>query len=266
MEFLRRVRVGDYTIISKGEIVDPQDLIKALEVSPFLNGYGRGRVKLVRFGNEDLFVRQYVHGGLLRGITRDIYLSEKRAVKELLILSYLREKSFPCPEPYCVIVKGRFFIKKLFLITRHIQGTRSLSVALQEATGLKKARYIYGLAKLLSQVFKAGLYHPDFHFSNVLVNRSDRFFLVDFDRAKLREFPRKGDLKDMVLRLYRYLRALERKGELYLNEREKALFLKALNHISGCDIIPYIKRGKKRAEITQRIGWFLESKFYGGKR
>lgn len=263
---LKILNIKDYSIISETEIVHAESLIKAIEESPWIEGLGRGRIKFVKVGDEDLVVRQYVHGGILRGITRDNYLTEKRVIKEFLILSYLRSRSFFCPEPFCGLIKRGLFSKKLFLVTRRIPGARPFYVILREKKGLERARYIFALAKLLLGLHSRGVFHPDFHLSNVVMDPSGNLFVVDFDRAKLKTAPKKGDLKKMILRLHRYAKKLEKKGDLELTEKEKILFLRTLNRLLRCDILQSIRRSLKRTEMIQKLGWFFESMIYGGEK
>ncbi|MCX7857831.1 MAG: AarF/UbiB family protein [Deltaproteobacteria bacterium] len=266
LKVLRSYNIGNYTIIYINEIGDPLSLIHTIETEPYVSGLGRGRIKFISHEGQNLVVRQYLHGGLLRGITGDRYISSKRVINEISVLLYLKTKGFPCPEPYCALIKNGFGSKRLFLITKKIDNAVPFSQILKETKGNRRARQILALACLVTRLFKLGVIHADLHLSNVLVANNNELFIVDFDRAKIKNRIKKRDFLKILFRLYRYARALEKKGEFLLTDKEKLLFLRACSSILGYDIIdPVIKRIKK-VELIQEIGWFIESKIYGGKK
>ncbi|MCS7280626.1 MAG: hypothetical protein NZ583_03230 [Desulfobacterota bacterium] len=213
-----------------------------------------------------LALRKYVHGGLLRLITRDNYFSEKRAIRELSVLFYLKERGFICPTPYCAIVKRGLLFKKLYLITERIENSKPFLEVLKETRGLRRARYIYSLARLLAELYNLRLFHPDFHLLNILAIDSKKLCVLDFDRAKLRMSRRPNDLVKMILRLHRHVRAFEKKGELYLEKKEKVLLLRACGRMIGFDLFPYLKKNLKKEEILQDLGSFVESLVYRNRK
>jgi hypothetical protein len=258
--------IGDYIVFSEEEILDPESLIRALENSPYCSDLGRGRVKFFSHHGFDLVVRQYVHGGILRGITGERYISGKRAIREFLLLSNLKKRGFPCPEPYCVVIRRGVLFKKLYIITKEIKNCKPLAITLRQKDGLNRTRYIYGLAKLLIKLFSYNVFHPDFHLLNVIGRSPKELFLCDFDRAKIKKAIAEKDLLKMILRLYRHGRALKKKGEIKLEKNEELFFLRVCCHLLGRDIISVVMGKIRKTEFFQNIGWFLESKLYGRKK
>ena len=88
--------------------------------------------------------------------------------------------------------------------------------------------------------------------------------LLDFDRAERRKVGRK-DMERMFFRLNRYVEKLEKQGRIAATPAEKALFLRVYTKVSGCDILPQLERRLAGKRALSRIGWFLESLFYGGR-
>ncbi len=156
-----------------------------------------------------IVVRHSRHGGLLRGITRDLFLAPSRAPRELHVALRLRMAlvrtpdvigyaTYSAPGPFC----------RADVVTAHIRGAD-----LPDAWAAAKDQFArLGIARatgaLLSSMHSAGVVHPDLNAKNILVARSGdeaKAWLLDVDRVR---FVRPGDKSAADLNLARLERSL----------------------------------------------------------
>ena len=72
-----------------------------------------------------------------------------------------------------------------------------------------------------------------------------------------------ADADAMLSRLVRFVDKAEKKGMLTVHDREKALFLRTYERLSGRSVAADIQKRLSRGGFLHRIGWFLESLLYG---
>lgn len=165
-----------------------------------------------------VIVKHYFRGGLIRHINRRTYLDFKksRGQIEFELLGHIRKIGINAPEPVAFATKGRFFYKG-WLVTKLIQEAVTLVEISRSAPGRAEA-LMPVIAEQVGRLIASGILHVDLHPGNVLVDRKDRVFLIDFDRARTNQTDRNG-LRTRYIR--RWQRALK-KYELpeFLNVRE----------------------------------------------
>lgn len=256
-------RTGRFTLISFSPLFEPASFLRALSSGQVMEGKGRGGVKIVEACGSRLVVRKYLHGGLFRALTRDLFISRRRAVSEGEIMAYLREGGFPVAAPFCAVVEGHIVAKRLYLATILEENTVNLLEYLERCTGEKRRmRLAWKLARLMWLLQQSGVYHPDFQLRNVLVTPEEELVLLDFDRARKKTVGRR-DMKSMFSRLGRFVSKMERQGRLTAGSREKAMFLRAYARFSGCDLTAEMARSARRSALFNRLGWLAESLLYG---
>ncbi len=246
-------------------IAEPSTLIDRFRNAPPLENKGRGGVTLLEINGGNIACRKYIHGGLLRAITGDIFFSAKRAEEELEILQYLKEKDFPVVQPYGLIIRENFVTKSLYILTVFEEKAADLLEVLSVSTGKQRFRIIKMLAQIMWHMETLGIYHPDLHLNNALVNAEGTLKFLDFDRARRKSITKK-DMEQMFWRLNRYAGKMERQGKLKIDIKEKMLFLRTYRKSSGLDMAKAMKNKVKQKGFLSKIGWFLESLFYGNKR
>jgi hypothetical protein len=257
--------VGRFTLFPYSSLVDPVSLLRALSAAEVIEGKGRGGIKIIELGGLRLVARRYLHGGLFRVFTRDLFLEQGRATSEAEIMAYLREKGFPVVAPFCAVVEKLFVVKRLHLVTILQANTVSLLEYLQEASGKQRMRAASKLAEYLWLLQRAGVYHPDLHLGNVLVTPDEDLVFLDFDRAR-RKTVNGGDMKSMFSRLGRFVSKMERQGLLTIDTKEKAMFLRTYARFSGSDLTAEMEGSARRTAIFRRLGWLTESLLYGRGR
>jgi hypothetical protein len=261
MDALKTGQYDKYTITHRQGSVDPSLVMGQLSGPHSAMRKGRGEIQILSVGDKLLACRKYIHGGLLRGITREIFFSEKRAARELKITTHLEENQFPVVSPYGYITERRCCSKSLFFVTFFEENTGDLLDFLKTAGRKERLRAIKSFARLLFEMGRLGVYHPDLHLQNVLVKKAGGLILLDFDKAFFKAVTI-NDMERMFWRLNRFAEKKERAGELIVTIQEKALFLRTIERLSGYRIISDMQgqlEGKRR---SYRLGWFLDLLLY----
>ena len=175
-------------------------------------------------------VRQYRHGGLLRGLLGDRFLNARRFLEELIIHRRVRELGLPAPEPLGVIVvqeKAGRPGRKGYYVTRRLDGVQGLPEYLVRATPQRRRQLAAELGARLRCLHEDGIFYADLQVRNLLVDRSGELFFIDFDKSK--RFS--GPLSPARRRanLYRFARSMEkyrlRGGRL--SNLDRIIFLQA---------------------------------------
>ncbi|MBA4417880.1 MAG: hypothetical protein C0392_08220 [Syntrophus sp. (in: bacteria)] len=245
--------------------MEPALLINQLNGATILKGKGRGDIKILHAGDLTLACRKYVHGGLLRAFTGDIFFSEKRALQEMEAIRSLRENGFPAIEPFCVIVEKRFFAKTLYLVTVFKKDASDLLEFLKISGQMTRFRALRKVAQLFFSLELLGVYHPDLHLNNVLVTPEKALIFLDFDKSRTGPLA-KNDMARMFWRLNRFAEKMERMNYITITLKEKAYFLRVYRRLSGYDMVPNMEKGHETKKVVSRIGWFIERIFYGKVR
>lgn len=263
MAELKERAYRNFTIYYTDEPLDPAILVRNFLKAKTVAGKGRGGIKIFPIDDFRVVSRKYLHGGLLRALTRDVFLSGQRAIDEMEILLYLEEHGFPVVHPYAVLVERGLMPKNLFMITRYVEGGTDLLDFFKGSPRKERRRIVVRMAGLLRRLETLGVYHPDLHLNNVIVTPRGELIFLDFDKAKRKTVTAK-DVENMFWRLNRYTEKWEQRGHIRITDLEKELFLRAYGRLSGRDMraTMYTKTRAKRR--IGRIGWFIESLFYGG--
>jgi hypothetical protein len=256
---------GPFSVYFVKEVFDPAQLTRQLTSARTIEGKGRGGIKILAAGAQNLACRQYMHGGLLRAATGDRFFSGSRALRELETTVYLQEKGFPVIEPFAVIVEDRFLRKRLYFITVLEKEATDLLQFLQTSGQWARYRLVRRLAKYIYLLETLGIYHPDLHLNNVLITKKKVMKFLDFDKSR-RGSVTKEEVVRMVFRLNRYAEKMEKKGIITFTMKERMLFLRTYQRLSGYDIISAVAKQAKTKKATSRIGWFVERLLYSSNR
>ena len=153
-------------------------------------------------GAGSVVIKYYTRGGLVRYFVKQRYLrwGKTRCQVEYEMLCKVRRLGVGAPEPVaCASTAGLFY--KAWLVTREIKHKQSLAEL--SRSDENRARIV--MKKLLDQVsilINSSILHVDLHPGNVLVNRDDRVFFVDFDKARVFR-GNKNRLRDRYLQRWR---------------------------------------------------------------
>ncbi len=261
MDILKRDSFGGSYIVYREGLVVPSAIMNQFTHSSNKIKGGRGEIKLLSAGDKPIACRKYIHGGLLRGITGDVFFSEKRAADELKIMIFLEKSDFPVVRSCGYIVKRTSLAKELYLLTFFEENAIDFMDFLKSAKRKNRLRIINHLARLFFEMGKLGIYHPDLHLQNILVTKEGGLLFLDFDRA-CREVIIKKDIQKMLWRLNRFLEKKEKSDELVITMEEKMLFLRTIERLSGYHLIENMQQQLRNKRRAYRLGWFLDSLFY----
>lgn len=262
---MKKDTYGKFHLYLQDGAVEPSVLIGAFLKADVLEGKGRGSIKVLTVDGKRIVCRKYIHGGLLRGFTKDYFFSGKRAIKELEIIFYLKKAGFPVVEPYGAIIETHGAMKIPYLLTVFEEDAISLLDFFSKAEPVTRSKIIKTLAGHMYDLERFGVYHPDLHLNNILIaliaHNNDMKFL-DFDKARIGSITKK-DMVRMFWRLNRYVEKMARKGYAGISIKEKILFLRSYEELSGHDMLSEMEKHMKSRGWLDKTGWSLDSIFYG---
>ncbi len=173
MAKFKRDRADRCFLVYRGECTDIAAFInKAMAPDRRLKA-GRGAPGVFDFDGNTFVIRQYLHGGWLRGITQSAFLGERRAFDELDITAYLEENGFPVVKPFGYISRRRIIANELFFITFFVDDARDLVDYFRSSHARDRLRMAKKLAIYFFRLGELGIYHPDLHLKNVLVDKDN---------------------------------------------------------------------------------------------
>ncbi len=236
------IQKGDVCLLLRDEykdlllgqgIEDIEDFLKKKEPgSRHLMGRTPHPCVPIRDG-EWMVVRRYSHGGLLRGITRDLYLFGSRSLRETALTEEIRASGIPTVHLAGAIHHRVFpFFYRAYLLSLEIPSARDLAQYLQDLgsrpsgeTLLGKRKVIRSAGQLLRQFHRSGFFHADLQLKNFLVS-GNTLFLIDFDRSYRKEKLSTSEVLKNLLRLNRSAEKWIRRG-LRITRADRLRFLLA---------------------------------------
>jgi len=176
---------------------------------------GRGGSSRISIDGQDFILRRYLRGGLVQHVVSDRYLwtglASTRPAREQRATQYAQNCGLPVPTVAAWLVIRRGFSYRAAIISRFIPHQATLAVILAQQTLPLTAWEVLG--GLIRQMHDAGIDHADLNANNILIDNADGFYLIDFDRARVR--PTSGHWRRRNLeRLLRSLRKIGGQHEL----------------------------------------------------
>ncbi len=194
---------------------------RAQKDSQALSG-GRGASQKIHLHGEDFVLRHYLRGGLVARLLTDQYLwlglQLSRPFKEAYIVERAIQMHLPVPQVVAYRIERSGLFYRAAIISRYIENRGTLAACLHRST-LERARW-FMLGQLISSLHQAGIYHADLNANNILLDKRDGFYLIDFDKAR-RISPGSPEAQRNLQRL---LRSLNKIAE---NSSKKFHFSKA---------------------------------------
>lgn len=133
-------------------------------------------------------LKWYRRGGMIAPLLGDRYWfsgwESSRAWREWRLLANLWQQGLPVPRPYMAYVErhGRFY--RCALMSAYIPQSLPLSKLPLERLQDETLWPLVG--QLLRQLCEAGVSHPDFNLSNILMTEQRCLYCIDFDRTLYR--------------------------------------------------------------------------------
>lgn len=151
-------------------------------------GGGRASASFIDTPAGACVLRHYHRGGMVANLLGDRYLwtgrDSTRCFAEFHLLARLRDMGLPVPEPVAARYRRRGLHYSADLITRRVEGARTLAEHLEGddlEPGLARA-----VGALVARFHRHGVWHADLNATNLLVTPQG-LVMIDFDRGRLRQ-------------------------------------------------------------------------------
>jgi len=241
-------------------LLEPSDLV------------GKRPLERLRGVGEDLVVRRYHHGGLLRWLTGQRFVDPRRPFVELCLQRELQRAGFRTPEVVAArAVRAVPWGWKLAVVTRRVPEALDLgqALALRHTGQLQVAswRALVGeVGRLVAQLHASGFLHADLTPRNLLVERGSlgsgppRLWVLDLDGSRWIQPLGERERRENLRRLARHVERLGHERGLRVGRTDLARFLRAWQperpeRHSACREIA--ARSRSRSGL-HRGGWWLE--------
>ncbi len=177
---------------------------------------GRGASWYVQAEGQEWVWRHYRRGGLVARVLHDAYLwrglVQTRVWREWHLLYQLYQQQLPVPQPIAARVMRLGLFYRGDILTRRIPEAQPLSQILtqqgMEATAWRR------LGEVIRRFHQAGVSHADFNAHNILQDHNGDFYVIDFDRGRIRP-PATSWQRKMLLRLGHSLDKLSARQPLF---------------------------------------------------
>lgn len=173
----------------------------SMEEVPVLEG--RGNIILGNLPERGpVIVKCYHRGGLLSWFLSDRYVKwgRTRGQAEYEMLLHMRSIGVNAPEPLAFAYAG-FPLYRAWLVMSEILGKRSLAQLSRENEDFCHEMIPFFINQL-SVLIRNRILHIDLHPGNVVLDRENRLFILDFDKAK-KVFWSLNSIRDYYLRRWR---------------------------------------------------------------
>jgi 3-deoxy-D-manno-octulosonic acid kinase len=170
---------------------------------------GRGQVWFVRGEFGEAVLRHYRRGGMVGRMVQDSYLwtgaANTRSFREFRLLADLQRRGLPVPAPLAAGYRREGLSYRADLLTARIPAAFTLAERLRQVVNDQAA--LESLGNTLRRFHAAGVCHADLNAHNLMIDERRRWWLIDFDRGRLRP-PAQGWQQRRLQRLLRSLRKL----------------------------------------------------------
>ena len=170
---------------------------------------GRGGAWFVDNGaGKQWVLRKYIRGGLVARFSHKKFIytrhSAVRSLAEYKTLSFLYEKGLPVPAPVAASYYRSGVVYEAAIIMERLQGVQPFAHFL-DGRDVDLWRKV---GETIRRFHDAGVYHADLNCFNILVG-PEQVYLIDFDKAKLKDRQREDWKQANLGRLERSLRKLD---------------------------------------------------------
>ena len=177
----------DYTINERDDVFSALD--SSNESMIRVKQAGRGSVSFFTHAEKSMVHKHYLRGGLVSKLIFDQYLwlnlEQTRSFVEFRALEEMSQLGLPVPRPIAARVKRRGVSYTADLITEKLDNTKTLGDCLYDQSVSEQIFSTIG--ETIKNFHATGCYHPDLNVENILIDESQKVFLLDFDRWQRKE-------------------------------------------------------------------------------
>ena len=150
---------------------------------------GRGVTWFVKGEDQHFVLRHYYRGGLMSKLSRDLFwfrsIESSRAMAEFSLLTTLCALNLPVPRPIGArLVRQGPFYRADILIAR-IEGAKDVVSILKQAAIASDTWHKIG--QTIKQLHDAGVDHADLNSHNLLLDKTGKVWIIDFDKGAIRQ-------------------------------------------------------------------------------
>jgi len=130
-----------------------------------------------------VIVKSYTRGGFVSYFNKQRYFfaKKKRNVLEFEFLLLAKKAGVNVPKPFAYASYGTLFYKA-WLITRKIENAQNyVELCLNDEK--KAITLLPAICDNINKLIDRSIFHIDLHPGNIVINDSDKVFILDFDKA-----------------------------------------------------------------------------------
>jgi len=147
---------------------------------------GRGGTRRVLVGGTAFYLRRCLRGGLVRLVTRDLYLARPpRPLRELVVTETARSAHCLVPKIVAVCVQPHGPFYRGWVVSEEIPGGRSWYSRYRGAGVAERRRLLEAAGRAMRSLVRVGVYHADLNATNLLYTGKEKVAVIDFDHAVL---------------------------------------------------------------------------------
>jgi 3-deoxy-D-manno-octulosonic acid kinase len=212
-----------------------------------------------------MVLRRYLHGGLLRAVTRDLYALGSRSFRELALTEEIRSFRIPTIEPIGAVHQSVIFpFYRAYLFTLEVPGARDSIQFFQdigsrpvgEVLALKR-KIIRAAGRLVRHFHDSGFFHADLQLRNLLI-ADPQVLLIDFDRScRMQNLSDRRRMKNL-LRLNRSVDKWKRRGlPVTFSDRLRFFLAYTGEDLRARDVLRKALRTYSLSTLLNRWRWTL---------
>lgn len=257
----------------KQGLMDPQRLIAtARKAGTTYKGRGILPTVPIKEGDSERIVaKKSLRGGLLRFVNTDLFWQGNRPFKEMVVNTQILSKGIKTTEILAAAklkVLGPLY--RTFIFSKEISESKNLSDLFN---GLKqkspqerlkeKKQVIKALARSIYAMHNQGIYHSDLHLKNILICHNSvaaepEVYIIDFDKARLKESLSPKEKIDNLLRFNRSLEKYKFHGGVITRTDQVRILMEYIRYDSQLTDIIKIKYIKYlRFVKLRKLKWTL---------
>ena len=132
-------------------------------------------------------LRHYYRGGMVSKITHDSFfytgIKNTRPYRELTLLDWMYQADLPVPKPIAaqVVRKGLFYRADLLMEKLDAKDLVAVLIEKQLQDNIWQK-----IGKVIAKFHFKGIFHADLNAHNILIDKDEKTWLIDFDRCERR--------------------------------------------------------------------------------
>ncbi len=160
------------------------------KVSNGITGKSHGRhiTWFIEYEQDEWVLRHYYRGGMIARLSNDSYLytgiKNTRAFQELYLLDQMHRQGLPVPQPIAARITRQKLVYRADLLMQKIPNGHDL-VALLLKEPLREAEW-RSIGAMIAKFHSSGIYHSDLNSHNILLDKDNEPWLIDFDKCEKR--------------------------------------------------------------------------------